>query len=222
MDKILFYGLLLIPGFITLKVAEHFGLNSNKRSNLDEILRYILVGSISVLLTVMVAKCLRFIPADIDFDTFIKWCNYPSFVANYVALSVVVSVTVGCAWTYATKQLMRNANKINRKLGLNPSFSEPLPYHRWADGKDHFLIIRKGGEVLGAGFLYAMQNNRLDHLEIELTEYPEYKQELKACEAGNDSPLANVITTYIDTETGLVICETEYPAHWVQAVDSAV
>jgi hypothetical protein len=44
MEKILFYALLLLPGYIVINTAEHFGLHSNKMSALEEILRYMIAG----------------------------------------------------------------------------------------------------------------------------------------------------------------------------------
>lgn len=214
MDKILFYALLLLPGFVVIKVAEHLGLNGNKRSALDEILRYILVGGISVALTFELAQILHVLPWGVDFETFVSWCNYPGFVIFYFFLSILVSAALGIAWPIIDRLAVKHANFINEKLHLNLTFFEPLPYHFWNDGKEHFLIIRKNGEDLGVGFLYALQTNRQDHLEIDLTEYPEYREELENSRKGWTSPLNNILHTYIDTDTGLVIYETEYPDNW--------
>lgn len=139
-------------------------------SALEEILRYMIAGGVSVFLTVWAASWLQYIPWGIDWRTFNDWCGSPMFVLNYLLLSFVVSVLVGSIWTSVTNFFGQKANWLKMKLGINLSLNEPLLIKLFADNKDHFLIIRKNDLDVGVGFFNAIQYNRQDHLEIDIVD----------------------------------------------------
>lgn len=213
-EKIIVYILLLLPGFIALKTANALGHHTYNRSNLDNILSYMIFGVVSdtIILSLMSPAMS---PAS-TWQELAEQSIYLSFVLKYLLLSLAISIFVGAAWSiFINKWLLKLTNRANVQAGKNEYFTGTLLQKLFDDGKRHFLIIQKNGQDVGIGFFYGFAVNQQGQTEIALTEYPEYRIELYRARAGKSSYLANRLQTYINADTGAIIYETEYPPEWV-------
>lgn len=116
-------------------------------------------------------------------------------------------------------------NKINVRMGRNiKNTGGSLLNKIFDDGKEHFIIVRKDGKKVAAGFIFAASDPFDDKSELVITEYPEHHTELERAEKFSDRPsyLRNVLRTYIDIENNLVITETEYPPEWSPTLNRSV
>lgn len=208
-EKFIVYILLLLPGFIALKTANALGHHTYNRGNLDNILSYMIFGIVSdtIILSLMS-------PAS-TWQELAEQSIYLSFVLKYLLLSLVISIFIGAAWSiFINKWLLQLSNRANVQAGKNEYFMGTLLQKLFDDGKRHFLIIQKNGQDVGIGFFYGLAVNQQGQTEIALTEYPEYRIELHRARAGKPSYLANRLQTYINSDTGAIIYETEYPPEW--------
>lgn len=219
MDKYITGALLLVPGFIALRVASLLGQPEDKSSNKEYIINYIVFGTLSNLLSVLIAVALGILPSDATMGEAASSFSVSSVIA-YSALSVLSSVAVGAIWACLLEPRALSAmNWLGAKHGLDPYYNGSLLSHMFEDGKDHFLIIEKDGEDIGVGFYESLDHNTS---AIALYEYPAYREELKAARAGKLSYLAKNLRTFYDASTGLLIYETEYPPEWAERAEQQV
>ena len=110
---------------------------------------------------------------------------------------------------------MKWLNKINILLGRNKrNLSGSLLNRLFDDGSEHFVLVQKDGRDLAVGFIFSASDPFDEKTELAITEYPQYREELKKTREGKETPLSNTRQVYIDVENGIVITETDYPADW--------
>lgn len=217
LGKLIVYALLLLPGFIALKTAIVFGHHSDTRNNLDNILSYMVFGIVSNMIILWLASAVSFISADATWESLASQSTSVSFIVKYMFLSLLVSTLIGAAWSVWFHALvMKLINRINVKFGRNEYFTGSLLARLFDDGQKHFLIIQKNGQDIGVGFFYGLAVNQNGQTEISLTEYPEYRVELNRARAGKPSYLANRLQSYVNSDNGTVIYETEFPPEWAE------
>ena len=140
------------------------------------------------------------------------------FTVNLLAITLISAVVVGSSWAlFGCKFFLRLMNFIKICTGKNKRNLEGSLFNRlFDDGNDHFIIVRKDDNVIAVGFIFSASDPADGNSEIVITEYPEYRAELKrATETDEPSYLRNVLQTYIDVKNNIVITETEYPPEWI-------
>ena len=92
---------------------------------------------------------------------------------------------------------------VNVKAGKNKrNLSGSLLNRIFDDGKEHFIIVRKGGEKIAVSFIYSASDPANDNAEIVVTEYPECRTEWEKAEKDPvyTSYLKNILQTHIDAK----------------------
>ena len=219
MEKYLSLILLAAPGFIAAKIAVVLGLTSAKKGEIDSLARYFSYSFFAVLVTIFISALSGAIDLTDDWQSLTEKFSSISFTVKMLFVTLFSGILVGSFWALIGHNLfMKFFNRINVAVGRNiKNTNGSLLNKIFADGKEHFIIVRKDGEKIAVGFIYAASDPFDDKSELVITEYPEYRAELERAENNPDKPsyLRNVLQTYVDIENNLVITETEYPPEWI-------
>ena len=222
MEKYIALIVLSAPGFVAYNVACGLGVTSPKKGEFSSIAAYLSYSFFSVLLCGIILSAAGLIdfnaplPVEETFST--------GRIILFLFVALLTGIFIGVIWgVFGDKFFNQALNILNVKLNRNKkSLGGSLLNKIFNDGKDHFIIVRKDDKIISVGFIFAASDPFDDRVELVITEYPEYREELKLAETeGKNSPLKNTLQTYIDISSGFVITETEYPAGWL-SVDSVV
>ena len=220
MEKYLALILLAAPGFIAERIATVLGVTSPKRGEFDSLAGYLSYSFFAILITVGICILTGNVDLSENWQGFTEKFSSVAFTAKFLIIALVSAVIVGFSWALVGNKLFMQAlNFVNVQTGRNRrNLDGSLLNRTFADGKEHFIIVRKDGESIAVGFIYAASDPFDDSSEVVITEYPEYRAELKkVMETDQPSYLRNVLQTYIDIKNNLVITETEYPPEWFPA-----
>lgn len=220
MEKYLSLIILAAPGFIAERIANALGITSPRKGEFDSLARYLSYSFFSVLLAIIISALTGTIDMSENWQDFTNKFSSVGFTAKMLLTTLFSAVVVGSSWALVGNKLfMRICNFVNVKTGKNKrNLSGSLLDRIFDDGKEHFIIVRKGGEKIAVGFIFSASDPADDNTEIIVTEHPEYRAELEKVEKDPDRPsyLRNVLQTYIDVKNNIVITETEYPPEWIQ------
>ena len=226
MEKYLTLILLAAPGFIAARIALVLGLTSAKKGEIDSLAGYLSYSFFAVLVTIIISAATGIIDLSGSWQDFTGKFSSVDFTIKMLFITLFSGVIVGSSWALVGQRLFMNFfNKLNVLTGRNiKSTGGSLLNRIFNDGKEHFIIVRKDGKKIAAGFIFAASDPFDDKSELVITEYPEYDAELKRVENFPDRPsyLRNVLRTYVDIENSLVITETEYPPEWCPTLNSQV
>lgn len=216
MDKYIVGALLLVPGFIAMRVATLLGQPEDKASDKEYIISYIVFGTLSNLLSAFVATALGILPSWSTIDEAAASFTVSNIVV-YSSLSVFVSAALGIIWAcWLAPRALSAMNWLGAKRGLSPYYYGSLLSELFDDGQPHFIIVKKDGEDIGVGF-YESADEKTQ--AISILEHPIYREWLKAARNGAVSPLSKIIRTFYDASTGLLIYETDFPPEWGEPAD---
>ena len=218
MEKYLALILLAAPGFIAYKIANALGVTSPKRGEFDSLAGYLSYSFFAVLVTIFISAATGTVDFGDSWQSLTDKFSSVSFTVKMLFTTLFSGVFVGSAWALLGNQLfLRLSNFINVCAGRNKRILDgSLLNKTFDDGKDHFIIVRKDGADIAVGFIFSASDPFDDKSEIVITEYPEYRAELKKItETDQPSFLRNVLQTYIDIKNNLIITETEYPPEWI-------
>lgn len=217
MEKYLALILLAAPGFIAERIANVLGVTSPKRGEFDSLAGYFSYSFFAVIIAIGICALSGTIDLNEDWQGFTEKFSSVGFTVEFLAITLLSAVFTGSAWAlFGNNFFMRILNFVNVKTGRNKRHAAGNLLNRiFDDGKEHFIIVRKGGEKIAVGFIYSASDPADDTAELVVTEYPEYRIELERAENGEPSYLKNILQTYIDIKNNLVITETEYPPEWI-------
>lgn len=217
MEKYLALILLAAPGFIAERISNALGVTSPKRGEFDSLAGYFSYSFFSIIFAVGICALTGTIDLTADWKGFTEKFSSVGFTVEFLAITLFSAIFTGLFWALlGNKLFMRILNFVNVKTGRNKRhMTGNLLNRTFDDGKEHFIIVRKGGEKIAVGFIYSASDPVDDTAEIVVTEYPEYRAELKRAENGEPSYLNNILQTYIDVKNNLAITETEYPPEWI-------
>lgn len=223
MEKYFALILLAAPGFIAEKIATVLGITSPKRGEFDSLASYLSYSFFALIIAIAISAASGIISLSEDWQDFTAKFSSVAFTAEFLIIALISAFIVGSFWALIGNNLvMQILNFINARTGKNKrNLDGSLLNRTFADGKEHFLIVRKDGKDVAVGFIYAASDPFDDNSEVVITEYPEYRAELKKVkETDQPSYLRNVLQTYIDIKNNLVITETEYPPEWLSATSA--
>ena len=218
MEKYLSLILLAAPGFIAERIATVLGVTSPKKGEFDSLAGYLLYSFFAIPVTLAIAALTGTVDLSENWQDFTEKFSSVGFTVKLLGIALCSAVIVGASWALVGNKLfMRILNFVNVKTGRNKrNLDGSLLNRTFADGKEHFIIVRKDGKEVAVGFIYSASDPFDDNSEVVITEYPEYRAELKKVnETDQPSYLRNVLQTYIDIKNNLVITETEYPPEWI-------
>lgn len=218
MEKYLALIILAAPGFIAAKIAAILGITSSKRGEIDSLASYLSYSFFSVLIAILISSQIGIVDLSENWQDFTDKFSSVGFTVNLLLTTLLSAVIIGLSWALVGNKLfLQVLNFINVKSGRNKRRMNGSLLNRiFDDGKEHFIIVRKDSEKIAVGFIYSATDPSAGKTELVITEYPEYRAELKKVENNPDyqSYLRNVLQTYIDVENNIVITETEYPPEW--------
>gem|GEM_PF-6492017 len=184
-------------------------------SEIDSLARYFSYSFFAVLVTIFISVLSRAIDLTDDWQSLTEKFSSISFTVKMLFVTLFPGILVGSFWSLIGHNFfMKFFNRINVAVGRNiKNTNGSLLNKIFADGKEHFIIVRKNGEKIAVGFIYAASNPFDDKSELVIIEYPGYCAELERAENNLDQPsyLRNVLQNYVDIKNNLVITETEYP-----------
>lgn len=217
MEKYLSLILLAAPGFIAERIATVLGATSTKRGEFDSLAGYLSYSFFAILVTIAISALTGIVDLSENWQDFTEKFSSVGFTVKLLGITLFSAVTVGVSWALVGNKLfMRILNFINVKTGGNKRNLDGSLLNRiFADGKEHFIIVRKDGKEIAVGFIYSASDPFDENSELVITEYPEYRAELKkVTDSDQPSYLRNILQTYIDIKNNIVITETEYPPEW--------
>ena len=218
MEKYLALILLAAPGFIAEKTANMLGVTSPKRGEFDSLASYLSYSFFAVIIAVGISVLTGTADLNESWQDFTENFSSVGFTVNFLTITLLSAGFVGSAWAlFGNNFFLRILNFINVKTGRNKRHVTGNLLNRiFDDGREHFIIVRKGNEKIAAGFICAASDPADEQAELVITEYPEYRAELELAENVPDRPsyLKNILQTYIDVKNNIVITETEYPPEW--------
>lgn len=212
MDKYVFLIFLLAPGFIACSTAYMLHDFPDKHGELSLVMRYFTYSFFILPMVLVAGGLLGIIPADISGA---KWTTWQA-VALFI-LAAVLSAGTGAVWVmWMRDKVLGAANRFNMSQGRNPVFVQARLFDRlFDDGRDHFLVIEKDGQIISMGMFAGAGAPDNSKMEIALYDYPEYRRWFEyARESKEDHPLKHTLTVYYCIEDGLTIREYEFPPEW--------
>lgn len=225
MEKYIGLVLLAAPGFIASHISNVLGVTSARKGEFETLGGYLSYSFFAVLLTICISILTGMLKLNSTWSTMATEINSVGFTLKILIIGLISGVITGILWALLLKKIiMKVLNKINIKTGRNKRYTNGSLFNRlFADGKEHFIIVSKDGRDIAVGFIYSASDPLDNRMELSVTEYPEYREELKkAREKDVPSPLKNILQTYVDIENNIVITETEYPPAWINGNYSAV
>lgn len=218
MEKYLSIIILAAPGFIAEKIATVLGVTSSKHGEVDSLAKYLSYSFFTVIVAIVISAATGAVDLSDNWQDFTEKFSSVGFTVNLLAITLTSAVVVGSSWAlFGRKVFLRLMNFINICTGKNKRNLDGSLFNRlFDDGNDHFIIVRKDDNVIAVGFIFSASDPADGNSEIVITEFPEYRAELKrATETDEPSYLRNVLQTYIDVKNNIVITETEYPPEWI-------
>lgn len=218
MEKYLALIILAAPGFIAAKIAAILGVTSPKHGEIDSLASYLSYSFFSVLIAIIISLQLGIVDLSENWQGFTEKFSSVGFTVNLLLTTLFSAIAVGLSWAlFGNNLFLRVLNFINVKSGRNKRCMNGSLLNRiFDDGREHFVIVSKDGNKVAVGFIYSASDPSADKMELVVTEYPEYRTELKKVEDNPDyqSYLRNVLQSYVDIKNNIVITETEYPPEW--------
>lgn len=217
-EKYILLILLAAPGFIANHIATILGVTSAKKGEFETLGGYLSYSFFAVLLTIFISALLGLINLTDSWQSIAVNMTSINFSVKLLIIALIAGVLTGLFWAlFLNNFVVQMLNKINVATGQNKRNLNGSLFNRlFADGKEHFIIVTKDGKNLAVGFIYSASDPFDSKTELSVTEYPEYRAELKKItETAEPSPLRNVLQTYIDIDNGIVITETEFPQNWL-------
>lgn len=219
MEKYLSLIILAAPGFIAERIAAAFGVTSSKKSEFDSLAGYMSYSFFTVIVAIAISAATGAVDFSENWQDFTEKFSSVSFTVELLAITLLSAIIVGSSWALVGNRIfMRVLNFVNVKTGRNRrNLDSSLLNRLFDDGNEHFIIIRKDNNIIAVGFIFSASDPSDGNSELVITEYPEYRAELKRAENELDRPsyLRNVLQTYLDVKNNLVITETEYPPEWI-------
>ncbi len=216
MEKYLMLILLAAPGFVASSIAKGFGVATAKRGEFESLANYLSYSFFSILLTVTISAALGIVDLNGNWQSFSEKLSSVKISVEVLLIALISGASVGILWSLWLSNLFIKAlNKINILCGRNKrNLNGSLLNRLFDDGSEHFVLVQKDGRDLAVGFIFSASDPFDEKTELAITEYPQYREELKKAKEGKETPLANTRQVYIDVENGIVITETDYPSDW--------
>lgn len=188
--------IILAPGFIAKETATLLGNIKSDKSSINQVMNYFVYSLFAIIPLVALYWYLG-VPHD-------------GIYLIYILLAVVSGVVVGALWQLFLKQKIRKmCEKITVDIDGYVYFQEDtLVNFNLFDGKDHLVIIKKGGEVIATGPVLGLTYGEDKFYEIKIDNHTTYREWLSMENASEKFPYK---CTYIDVTNDLVIDEYEFP-----------
>ena len=156
MEKYLSLIILAAPGFIAEKIANALGVTSPRKGEFDSLAGYLSYSFFSVLLAIIISASTGMVDLSENWQDFTNKFSFVGFTAKMLLTTLFSAVAVGSSWAlFGNKFFMRILNFVNVKSGKNKrNLAGSLLNRIFDDGKEHFIIVRKGGEKIAVGFIY--------------------------------------------------------------------
>ena len=157
MEKYLSLILLAALGFIAAKIAVVLWLTSAKKGKVDFLAGYFSYSFFAVLVTIFISALSGAIDLTDDWQSLTEKFSSISFTVKMLFITLFSGILVGSFWALIGHNLfMKFFNRINVAVGRNiKNTNGSLMNKIFADGKEHFIIVRKDGEKIAVGFIYA-------------------------------------------------------------------
>lgn len=219
-EKYLSLVLLVAPGFISTYIASVLGTAEPKRSEFSLVMRYFLHSFFAIVGAMVLLWGFGYISLDNTWQEIVQQHTTVKFTMIFFVTMLIASIFTGFVWSFFLhRKLLDCLNYFNRKHNRSIKFIDGSLLHRMfaSDEKEHFVIVYKEGvdEPIAIGFYFASSDPDNDRIEMDVTAYPEYRQEYARSLLSGDSPLCDTIHTYMDFTNGIIVVETRYLPEWL-------
>ena len=136
--------LLTAPRFIAERIATVLGAASTKRGEFDSLAECLSCNVFAILVTIAISALIGIVDLSENWQAFTEKFSSVSFTVKLLGITLFFAVTVGASWALiGNKFVMKILNAINVKTGGNKRNLDGNLLNRiFADGKEHFIIVR--------------------------------------------------------------------------------